>query len=353
MSNRDPSNPKGLSESDQLFEEIFRGALSKGQKKERATTVVTKTGPKKPQGVAEKTRARIKKPNEAPSPKKKDLPLAAQGAEPKKVIPRKPRPRRLIKILIPVLLFAVAAATALFVMQGMKSPDLLTSGEKPSSVRLEMPPDPPPQITEHAPVPLTPAAEGEGETTPWEKDVSSLDTTIEIETVKEEVISKGEEAAETSVDLKEIEERSYPYSIFLGSFRREDVLQRALEIYRQKGLKPYPVRIDLGPKGVWFRVFAGHFETREEANSFIKKNQIADGAPRNTRYAVLIGTYPSRQEAEAQVRALQEKGFHPYIIEESPSRLRIYTGAYYRDEDAKIELAWLASKGVAGKIVER
>jgi len=137
------------------------------------------------------------------------------------------------------------------------------------------------------------------------------------------------------------------------SFRREDTLQRALETYRGKGLSPYPVRVDLGAKGVWFRVFTGHFETRQEAQAFILEHPVSDGEARNTRFAVLIGTHASRQAAEAEMRALQSRGCHPYVIEEGPSRFRIYSGAFYRDEDAKTELSRLASKGVEGRIVKR
>lgn len=106
-----------------------------------------------------------------------------------------------------------------------------------------------------------------------------------------------EETAERGEDLKQVEARSYPYAVYLGSFRREDVLQRALETYREQGLSPYPVRMDLGPKGIWLRVFTGFFETREKADAFIKKKRVADGASRNTKFAVLIGTCSSRQEA--------------------------------------------------------
>jgi cell division septation protein DedD len=147
--------------------------------------------------------------------------------------------------------------------------------------------------------------------------------------------------------------KSFPYSIYLGSFKKEEALQNAVRIFREKGLSPFLVRMDLGEKGVWLRVFSGHFENQEQAEAWIKKNQIADAETKNTRYAVLLGEYSSKQEAEARVRALENSGCHPYVIGVNQASLRIYSGAYYRMEDAEKELAWLAPKGVKGRIVER
>jgi len=354
MSNSDPPNPTNkFSESDKLFEDIFRVALSEKQKTENAGTPVTKTDAKKPQEGAEKTRVPIKKPLEAPAPIRKTLPLPDRGAETKKVVPKKPGPLHFIKILIPVLLIAGAAAVAIFLLPHMKSPDLLTPAKKPSFGRREMPPDPPSQTPGHTSAPSAPAVERAEETTRWMEDIPSIDKATEVETTKETETNKEEDGAETGADLKTIGATSYPYSVYLGSFRRKDVLERALEIYRAKRLTPYPVRMDLGPKGVWFRVFAGYFKTREEAEVFIKKHQIPYAESRNTRYAVLIDSDLSREAAVAKVSTLASKGCHPYTIGENLFYLRVYTGAFYREEDARTELAWLASKGVTGTIVER
>jgi cell division septation protein DedD len=161
-------------------------------------------------------------------------------------------------------------------------------------------------------------------------------------------------AAQTAQQRKApAEAKSLPYSIYLGSFRKEEALQQALAIYRESGLSPYVVRMDLGSKGVWLRVFSGHFETREEADAFIKKNQISEAETKHTRYAVLVGEFSWKQDAEARAKVLKDSGCHPYVIGVNPSSLRVYSGAYYRMEDAEKELAWLASKGVKGRIVER
>jgi cell division septation protein DedD len=357
MAKKEHSHTDQVSQSDELFEEIFNLALSEERSEKKTEAPVAKTGTTTPRPSA-KCPAQIIKPNDDPLGKGGPSLLLGQEVGQDKVPTKESRLKPMSKILIAIFLLAGAVAAGMFLLPPLNLPDIFFPGQKPSPVKVEMTPKPPPQTTAQAPLPAPmPEAEGASETTLPEGFISSVEVAEEIgmaagiETTKEAEIN--EEMGEWDGGLKEAEARSYPYAIYLGSFRREDILQRALEIYREQGLSPYPVRMDLGPKGTWFRVFAGYFETREQTEAFIKKNHVADGESRNTRIAVLIGTYSSRQEAEAKLRALQEKGCHPYIIEESPFHLRIYTGAFYRDADVKTEAAWLASKGVTGKIVER
>ena len=359
MAKRDHSHNDRLSKSDALFEEIFDIALTEDQRKKKTRTHATKTVVK-PREAPEKFRGPKKKIIEAPPLKRKVTARSTQTVEPKKTPPKKSRSGRLTKILIGILLLAGAGSMVMFLLPAVKLPDLFHPAQEPSPVKLEMPPTPPTRATVQAPLPSpAPVAERVTETTPQEGFLPSVEKTKEIETTKERKTAKAIEttkamdSAKATETMDPVQGPSYPYSIYLGSFRKEDVLQKALENYRAKGLSPYPVRVDLGTKGVWFRVFAGHFETRGKAEAFIDRHEVQDGEARNTKFAVLIGIHASRPEAEAKVRDLGGRGCHPYIIEESPSRLRIYTGAFYRDEDAKTELAWLASKGVQGRIVAR
>jgi hypothetical protein len=242
----------------------------------------------------------------------------------------------------------------MFLLPALKLPDVFAPAPKPSPLKLEMPPKPPDQAVVPAPPPPPePEEQQEVGKGPDQEALPSVAPTKQGEPAKAIEIPKAADATKSVEPMAEKEPPSYPYSIYLGSFRSEDVLQRALEAYREKGLLPYPARVDLGQKGVWFRVFSGHFETREKAAAFIRERRIADGETRNTRFAVLLGRYSSRREAQETLGPLIGRGCHPYIIEENAASFRVYTGAFYRDEDAKAELAWLASKGITGRIVKR
>jgi cell division protein FtsN len=119
------------------------------------------------------------------------------------------------------------------------------------------------------------------------------------------------------------------------------------------GLSPYWVQVDLGKKGRWFRLFAGFFRTRGEADAFIRENKIPSAASRHTKYAVLIGTYTSEKELNAKRMELRALGCSSYEVKNRHGVFGLFTGAFYRKARAKREHAELASKGIRSQIVER
>jgi hypothetical protein len=145
----------------------------------------------------------------------------------------------------------------------------------------------------------------------------------------------------------------YPYSVYLGSFKATDAVNRAMSEYHERGLSPYWAKVDLGDKGVWFRFFAGYFQTKEEAEKFIRNRNIQGASLGVTRYANLIGIYGSDKEAEDQKRALVSAGFYPYIIKGPDGKSFLYSGAFDRKDYAEWERILLASKGIASEPVER
>jgi cell division septation protein DedD len=146
---------------------------------------------------------------------------------------------------------------------------------------------------------------------------------------------------------------SYPYSVYLGSFLTFKRVQNADSIYRKMGLSPYWVKVDLGEKGVWFRVFTGYFKKKEAAEAFIKENQIAEASSKRTKYATLIGTYTSEEKLEMNRLALLELGYCPYIIDGINPESKLYIGAFYTKAGAEKQYADLASKGIQSQVVRR
>ena len=148
-------------------------------------------------------------------------------------------------------------------------------------------------------------------------------------------------------------EGGYPYSIYLGSFRTPQRVQKALTDYGSRGLAPYWVEVDLGKKGIWIRVFAGSFRTREEVDASIRQNQIAGAFSRHTKYAVLIGTYRSEEELNMERMELRDMGFSSYEVKGANGVFGLFTGAFYQMARAQKHKLDLASKGIQGEVVER
>jgi cell division septation protein DedD len=145
----------------------------------------------------------------------------------------------------------------------------------------------------------------------------------------------------------------YPYSIDLGSYKSLRRAQKALSNYQKKGLSPYWVQVDLGSQGAWYRIFAGYFQKRDDAEAFIKENNLVDAKSRHTKFANLIGVYQSKKELDTKRRFLLGLGYYPYVIQENQNRHFLYTGAFYRKDRAEKEHKALASEGIENQLAER
>jgi cell division septation protein DedD len=145
---------------------------------------------------------------------------------------------------------------------------------------------------------------------------------------------------------------SYPYSVYVGSYKDVDYAQKAASDLQTKG-PSYWVKTDLGDKGIWYRVYVGCFQTREQAERFIETHQITDGQSRRTTYANLIGTYSSEEELDRMRQSLTNLGFSPYVIEASGGRSHLFAGAFYQKVRAEKERLDLKAKGIQSQLVER
>jgi cytoskeletal protein RodZ len=145
----------------------------------------------------------------------------------------------------------------------------------------------------------------------------------------------------------------YPYSVYLGSFKAADAVKKAMSEYLGKGLSPYWAKVDLGDKGVWFRFFTGYFQTKEEAEKFIRDRNIQGASLGITKYANLIGIYSSDNEVEDIRKLLESAGFYPYVIRGPSGMSYLYSGAFDRKEYAEKERIILTSKGITSKTTER
>jgi hypothetical protein len=146
---------------------------------------------------------------------------------------------------------------------------------------------------------------------------------------------------------------SYPYSIYLGSYGSIERAEKAVSMYEKKGLSPYWVEVDLGEKGVWFRIFTGYFPNKEQAQAYIKKMQVADASPRRTAYANLIGVFQSQYELNRKKVTVSKLGYSPYVIAGINGESLLYAGAFYQKARAEKQYMRLASNGIQNRVVIR
>jgi capsular exopolysaccharide synthesis family protein len=146
---------------------------------------------------------------------------------------------------------------------------------------------------------------------------------------------------------------SYPYSLYLGSFRTLERAKRAISLYSKKGFLFYWVKVEFKEKGVWFRVFAGQFEDRETAERFREKHKLKDGKVKKTPYANLIGTYTSPDELDGKILSLKGLGYSPYAIRDHDGKSRLFVGAFITKEGAEMQFRDLKSRGFLNQVVRR
>lgn len=146
---------------------------------------------------------------------------------------------------------------------------------------------------------------------------------------------------------------SHPYSIYLGSFRTLERAKKAISQYSKRGLSPYCSKVDFREKGIWFRVFAGHFQDRRKAEKFKERHRLREGTVKKTAYANLIGTYKESTELEDKHLSLKRSGYFPYVIKGEDGESRLYVGAFITREGAEQQYHDLKSRGVQSEIVKR
>jgi cell division septation protein DedD len=145
----------------------------------------------------------------------------------------------------------------------------------------------------------------------------------------------------------------YPYSVYLGAYKTPERAEKAISLHRNKGLSAYWVKVNLGEKGVWHRVFTGYFKDQNEAEAFIKRKRLADAQAKRTKYATLIGVYATEAGAQKEFLVLSKLGYSPYVIETNSGESQLYVGAFYTHAGAEEQRIDLSSKGIQSRVVER
>jgi cell division septation protein DedD len=123
--------------------------------------------------------------------------------------------------------------------------------------------------------------------------------------------------------------------------------KKAISTYKEEGSPAYWSKVRLGDKGVWYRVYAGYFRSEAEAQDFVSRRQIKDAEVKMTRYAILVGVFPTRAEAEQKRSMMLELGFPAYVIPDPQGKTCLYSGAFLTKQGADIALSELASKGTS------
>jgi cell division septation protein DedD len=128
-------------------------------------------------------------------------------------------------------------------------------------------------------------------------------------------------------------ERTFPYSLYLGSVPYPDQAEKGISRYQREGLTAYWVEVELS-KGTWYRLYTGHFESPDEAEKFKAEKGLKHAEEKELPYANQIGIYPSKKKAKEKMEWLRSQGYSAYMIEDPKGKHLVYVGAFYGEDRA-------------------
>lgn len=162
------------------------------------------------------------------------------------------------------------------------------------------------------------------------------------------------ESAVQTEEKEEVEERpSYPYSLYLGSYRTVAHADRAVQAIRESGFSSYRVKVNLKEMGTWYRVFAGCFQTVEEAESAKMALYFHEVEIKKNAYSNFVGIFNNPQGLEAAKARLVSAGYSPYVILEKDGAAGLYAGAFYTQVGARRLNRELKEDGISSVTVKR
>jgi capsular exopolysaccharide synthesis family protein len=267
-----------------------------------------------------------------------------------------------------LLTFSLAGAGAILLaggilwQSGLIDPEKATESAKPvqdktvqpaaQKVPPKPPSPPPPQVKEEsvkAPEAKAPVAQTKQEPAP---EVKAQVATPPAPAAKPAVEKKTVPAVKAK-ESTPVLQGEYPYSIYLSSLKTLDQAKRAVSVYANKGIEAYWVRVLFKEKGEWYRIYAGHFKDRQEAEDFAQARGITEKETLKTEYANLIGVYSQAGDFDAQVKAISGLGYSSYTVTGSDGKLKLLVGAYVTEEAAEQQRQDLMARGIETRVIKR
>ncbi len=160
-------------------------------------------------------------------------------------------------------------------------------------------------------------------------------------------------AAEKKAVPTPVSQGEYPYSIYLSSLKTLDQAKRAISVYAGKGIQAYWVKVHFKEKGEWYRIYAGHFKDRQEAEGFAQARGITEKETLKTEFANLIGTYSQSKDFDERVKAISDLGYSSYTVKGSDGKLKLLVGAYVTEEAAEQQRQDLRARGIENRVIKR
>jgi len=188
--------------------------------------------------------------------------------------------------------------------------------------------------------------------------IATVQPQTDSQPAEEQVSAAGEQPKEVPSSLIELEVMmlpvaEYPFSILLETCAEQATAELAIPYYQQRGITAHWVKVNLGPEGIWYRLFTGEFATVSEAQAYLDQEKLVDKPIKATYFSARVGIYQDKaQLAEAFVKT-SETGVIPYILGTREGDYFLYVGAFYTFIGATAQCRDLVESGLTCEPVKR
>ena len=145
----------------------------------------------------------------------------------------------------------------------------------------------------------------------------------------------------------------HPFVIQLGSVKTFEQVTRAVSSYALKGLNIHWDWVDSKEKGRWYRIFAGHFESKAEALKTKREHRLRNSLVRFNPWTVLVGQYTDSKILTAIQSLLLENQFDSLVVESAEEVDWLLTGAYATRKGAEKIVKELQKLNCSAQVVPR
>jgi general secretion pathway protein A len=129
--------------------------------------------------------------------------------------------------------------------------------------------------------------------------------------------------------------RHKPYILQLSSFNTMETTLRAVGIYTRKGIHTQWNEVQLEGKGLWYRVFAGRFESMDSARQYQHSSGLTEARILFAPWTVLVDNAGSAEHIARVLKRIQSQGVDAYAASLADDRHHLCSGAFVSQAQAE------------------
>ena len=174
-----------------------------------------------------------------------------------------------------------------------------------------------------------------------------LDVPQESVTVPGDVLKQGQGPESMTI------ENPGGFILQLASFKTLKDTLKSVSIYKEKDIDVHWNPVDLGEKGLWYRIYTGMFPTKEAAADFKNIRRLAEGMIIYAPWTIQAAVSENKTELMEKCSQLKSIGFDCVLSEDGDSGYRITNGAFVTSEGAMKMAMELTRNGFDAEIISR